>query len=72
MAMTDHYFDMATLKQIGETTKKNGKPPDLAPENREQIRQILRECEPMIPEIEKTLDADLSETRKKKPWWKFW
>lgn len=72
MAMTDHYFDMTTLKQIGEATKKNGKPPDLAPENREQIRQVFRKCDPKLPKIEKMLEADLVGTHRRKPWWKFW
>lgn len=72
MAMTDHYFDKAGLEQISESTKKYGSPPALAPENREQIRQLLQECEPMIPEIGKMLVEKMKQTTQKKPWWKFW
>lgn len=72
MAMTDHYFDKAVLDQISKATKEDGKPPDLAPENREQIRELLRVCERMIPEIEGQLEEEMKQAIPTKPWWKFW
>ena len=41
LAMTDHYFDLATLKQMGATAAA-GKPPRLAPETREDLLATIR------------------------------
>lgn len=72
LAMTDHHFDQEGLEQISEATKKNGRPPDLAPENREQIRNLLRECAPMVSEMENLMTEEANQAAPKKPWWKFW
>ena len=48
LAMTDHQFDMATLEKISETIKKYGLPPDIPAEEKEQIRELFRECGPIF------------------------
>jgi hypothetical protein len=41
LAMTDHYFDVATLKQMGATVAA-GTPPRLAPTTREDFLATIR------------------------------
>ena len=42
LAMTDHYFDMKTLKQMGASIRKNGEPPNLDPETRKNLLEMVR------------------------------
>ena len=87
MAMTDHYFDLATLQQMGESVRVHGKPPNLDPESRRGIVESLRQMgdiEAMLKssDLEEMLKtavqdaegADLPVIPKPphKPWWKFW
>jgi hypothetical protein len=71
LAMTDHYFDQATLGQMGEAVKR-GEPPHLDPRTHENLLRHLHETDLSIPalicELKRQRDAVIG----KKPWWKFW
>ena len=41
LAMTDHYFDHATLEQMAQSVRE-GRPPHLDPETRKRIVRELR------------------------------
>jgi hypothetical protein len=41
LAMTDHYFDLATLDQMGAAVRE-GKPPHLDPQTREDLINTIR------------------------------
>ena len=77
LAMTDHYFDLPTLKQIG-TSIANGKPPQLDEQTHAKMLEMIRGSDAkgelnFAPAPLPRLDgADLSETKQAKPWWKFW
>ncbi len=43
LAMSDHYFDHATLDSMGEYTKENGHPPQLDPESEKTFRKNLED-----------------------------
>ncbi len=44
MAMSEHYFDQATLESMGEYTKENGHPPQLDPESEKVFRRNFEEA----------------------------
>jgi hypothetical protein len=44
LAMTDHYFDMPTLEQMGAAVR-DGNPPQLAPETHAQLIDTIRRTE---------------------------
>ena len=78
MAMTDHYFDMPTLEQMGAAVR-DGDPPHLDPETRAgiiaQTRRtgILNELQKMhggerLPQN----SPEAEPAPQKKPWWQFW
>jgi hypothetical protein len=78
LAMTDHYFDMPTLEQIGASVR-DGKPPHLDPATHgrlvEQIRSsgMLAKFQEIYgggasTEATPQLDPPLP----RKPWWRFW
>lgn len=41
-AMTDHHFDLDTLKQMASDTKRNGEPPHLLPAQKAQLLDQVR------------------------------
>ena len=63
LAMTEHYFDIDTLKKFSEFTKENGKPPELDKPTCEQFVAIIKEREAQPPKKRKA--------KQNKPWWKF-
>jgi hypothetical protein len=78
MAMTDHYFDVPTLKKIGASVKK-GKPPKLSPETKaqliEQIRGsgMLERIQEMFPDSPtESASPQVERPAPRKPWWRFW
>lgn len=78
LAMTDHYFDLETLKQIG-TSIAHGKPPHLDEQTHAQMLELIRgpEAMPRKPSPRSRLPrldgADLQDdVSPAKPWWKFW
>lgn len=78
LAMTDLYFDLPTLKQIGLSIS-NGKPPQLDEHTHAKMLELIRGTEAMrtmnsasakLPRLD---GADLGEAPPPiKPWWKFW
>jgi len=73
LAMTDHYFDMPTLEQIGASVR-DGKPPKLDPETHAQLVDTIRSSgmlvkrQGMAKEASKTSESSSTN----RPWWKFW
>lgn len=43
LAMSDHYFDQATLDSMGEYIKEHGHPPQLDPESEKVFRRNFEE-----------------------------
>ncbi len=43
LAMSDHYFDLSTLEQMGEAVRTHGQPPDLDPDSKEAFRKLIAE-----------------------------
>jgi hypothetical protein len=77
LAMTDHYFDIPTLEQIGASIRQ-GQPPKLAPETHSELVEMIRDSgmlqriqtmfsdpdqEPMLPQVDPP---------PRKRWGKFW
>lgn len=78
LAMTDHYFDMRTLRQMGSAVR-NGTPPNLDPETRARLSHdlrssgILAKMQGMISEMRDQQDFDSDDDPPpKKTWWRFW
>lgn len=76
LAMTDHYFDMPTLEQMGAAVRE-GEPPHLAPETHAQLIDMIRSTgllEKLAEMAEGGAGNPLDEKRPppKKPWWRFW
>ncbi len=44
LAMSDHYLDVDTLKQIGASIREKGEPPNLDPDSYESFRKIIEEA----------------------------
>jgi hypothetical protein len=70
LAMTDHYFDMPTLEQMGASVR-DGKPPHLDPESHAQLVQQIRSSG-MLAQIqgrfaEKGANQDSSEVERLPP-----
>jgi hypothetical protein len=78
LAMTDHYFDMPTLEQMGAAVR-DGKPPHLDPHTHAQIVEQIR-TSGMLAKLQKLSrgqagPSGLAKEERplpKKPWWKFW
>ena len=43
LAMSDHYLDLDTLKQVGNSIREKGEPPSLDPESYEAFRKLIEE-----------------------------
>jgi hypothetical protein len=77
LAMTDHYFDLPTLEQMGANVR-DGRPPDLDPETRAQLIATIRRAGRVagwagLPAGSNTeTDPAAEHARAKKPWWRFW
>jgi hypothetical protein len=77
LAMTDHFFDMPTLEQIGASVR-DGKPPDLDPATHaqlvEQIQSVggLAEFNEILQRGAAAHHHDGDRPPRKKPWWQFW
>src|SRR4051812_33408314 len=78
LAMTDHYFDMPTLEQMGAAVR-DGKPPHLDPESHARLVQDIRESgmltklQGMFAGTGATQDSPQAvRSPPKKPWWSFW
>jgi hypothetical protein len=77
LAMTDHYFDVPTLEQMGAAVR-DGHSPHLDPQTHAKLIETIRQSS----EIAKSLGASVSPDEKAsrvgdqrpqgKPWWKFW
>lgn len=72
LAMTDHYFDMDTLKQIGESVRERGEPPNLDPETRQNLLETIRGAGDIMAQLGDDVDGPSRNRENKKPWWKFW
>ena len=75
LAMTDHYFDKHSLEQMGAATKRDGKPPNLAPETHQDLLKVIRESKTMMPMVENLMKEESDALKmevKPKPWWRFW
>ena len=78
MAMTDQYFELPALKQIGDSIA-DGKPPELDEQTHAKMLELIRGADAMqkvesgttrLPRLD---GADLiEESPSPKPWWKFW
>jgi hypothetical protein len=64
LAMTDHYFDEPTLKQMGAKVK-DGTPPRLDPETHANFVREIRGLSGLLERVQKPPPV-------RKPWWKFW
>lgn len=72
LAMTDHYFDIETLRQFGQSIEQNGRPPNLDPETRENLLQVVRGAGEVIAGAGHAAGIPPGLASSKKPWWKFW
>lgn len=63
LAMTDHYFDLDALKQIGASVRERGEPPLLHPETREHILATIRSAGGMMARLGDQLEAKITEER---------
>jgi hypothetical protein len=74
LAMTDHYFDKATLEEMGQKVRE-GDPPHLDPESREQLLQVLRQVR-AAPGVTGLLAGVIGGSATPEPsgkrWWQFW
>ncbi len=69
LAMTDHYFNLATMKQIGAAVK-DGKPPHLNEKSRQVLLKQLEEFKKM-PMSSFITGKDSIPAKKKSKWWPF-
>lgn len=71
LAMTDHYFDRATLDQMGAAIR-DGHPLHLEPKTHAQLIATIRSSG-LLPKLLKSAPSSSAERAPpKKPWWKFW
>jgi hypothetical protein len=75
LAITDHYFDLPTLKQIGASIA-DGKPPQLDEHTHAQMLTLIRGSD-VVGELTRDalprLDgADQPLPKPSRPWWKLW
>jgi hypothetical protein len=66
--MSDHYFKMDTMLQMGESIK-NGKPPHLNEATRKNLLQNLAEMR-KTP-VGRLLGSSSVDSKEKKKWWQF-
>ena len=77
LAMTDHYFDMPTLEQMGAAVR-DGNPPHLNPQTHAQLIETIRSSGMLakLARLSSTPGEEVpaAEQRppRKKPWWRFW
>jgi hypothetical protein len=79
LAMTDHHFDMPTLRKMGESIQ-GGVTPHLDPQTHanliDQIRTsgLMKQLESLTATVENYGNkiSNGHPPRPKKPWWKFW
>jgi len=78
LAITDQYFDLATLKQIGASIA-GGKPPQLDEQTHAKMIEMIRGSDAFrdgVPAVRSPLPrldgADQVAESPAKPWWKFW
>lgn len=76
LAMTDHYFDSATLERIGALIKE-GNPPKLDPQTYAGLIETIRASKSMLPEMQDEVAGALKPApapslQSRKPWWKLW
>lgn len=77
LAMTDHYFDMPTLEQMGAAVR-DGNPPHLDPQTYTQMIEMIRSSgmlgmlTDLQPRLEEVAEFGPKMLPSKKPWWKFW
>ena len=69
LAMTDHYFDLATMKQIGAAVK-DGKPPHLDEKSRIDLMKQLAEFK-KLPMSRLITGKDSIPAKRKSKWWPF-
>ena len=70
LAMTDHYFDLSTLMQMGESIRE-GCPPQLDPKTRENL--LLNLANLKKQRVWKLMTQSQMKLPKiSKKWWKFW
>jgi hypothetical protein len=69
LAMTDHYFDLATMKQMGASVK-DGKPPRLDEKSRQDLLKQLRQSKKLLNSHFIT-NNDPTPARRKSKWWPF-
>ena len=48
LALTDHYFDLDVLSEIGESIREGGEPPNLDANSREHLLKQIREIASML------------------------
>ena len=68
LAMTDHYFDLPTLKQMGAAVR-SGNPPHLDPATHAQLIETIRSSG-LLKRLVGMAGPPGAAPRK--PWWKFW
>ncbi len=76
--MTDHYFDMPTLEQMGASVR-DGKPLRLDPQTCAELIEQIRSSG-MVAKLQELSggnagaqeSAEKERPPPKKPWWKFW
>jgi hypothetical protein len=75
LAMTDHYFDMPTLEQMGAAVR-DGNPPHLDPQTHAQLLETIRSSVILakLAGLFPGGEAPPAEQRPppKKPRWRFW
>jgi len=69
LAMTDHYFDLATMKQMGAAVR-DGKPPHLDEKSRQDLMKQLGEFIKLPMSRLITGNGSIPAKRKSK-WWPF-
>jgi predicted transcriptional regulator len=67
--MTDHYFDLATMKQMGASVK-DGKPPRLDEKSRQDLLKQLGQSKRLLKSHLIT-NNDLTPVKRKSKWWPF-
>ena len=70
LAMSDHYLDTATLKQIGVSIREKGEPPNLDPESYASFQKTIEEAK--ASGVLKAMFEGPAKTSKSKKWWQFW
>lgn len=70
LAMSDHYLDVDTLKQIGESIREKGEPPNLDPDSYASFKKTIEELR-VAGALKELLNQEGSDSPPKK-WWQFW